>query len=159
MKIVEDIMTVENEILRSSIFNLYNILRLKLPEYFDLQKFEIYVHDDFAEVKWMAKKQVMAEDFTQLLDERIKVHVLFASKEDYGKTYKVEAYSTPVENSMYVIYMYSSQYGIVDSINVSFFDSMEIMYQQLRKDYQQVTAAPYEILEKQTLRNLIDIFY
>ena len=115
-------------------------------------------HDDFAEVVWQTKMQVMAEDLTDSLEKKLGAHILFASSEENGRIIKVEAYSTPVENSMYAIYLSSDQHGVIDSITVFFFDSLDVMYHHLRKDYQSITKVVGDIIEKQSLQDLVGIF-
>lgn len=158
MEKITDVACVKNEIYKDSIYNLSKILVLKMSETFDEQQYEIYIHDDFAEVVWQTKMQVMAEDLTDSLEKKLGVHILFASSEENGRIIKVEAYSTPVENSMYAIYLSSDQYGVIDSITVFFFDSLDVMYHHLRKDYQSITKVVGDIIEKQSLQDLVGIF-
>lgn len=158
MEKIIDVACVKNEIYKDSIYNLSKILVLKMSETFDEQQYEIYIHDDFAEVVWQTKMQVMAEDLTDSLEKKLGTHILFASSEENGRIIKVEAYSTPVENSMYAIYLSSDQHGIIDSITVFFFDSLDVMYHHLRKDYQSITKVEGDIIEKQSLQDLVGIF-
>lgn len=158
MEVITDVACVKNEVYKDSIYNLFNILTLKMADIFGNQKYEINVYDDYAEVVWKTKQQVMAEDLTDTLEKKLGVHVMFASSEDNGRNVKVEAYSTPVENSMYVVYLSSDQYGVVDSMTVTFFDSLEIMYYHLRKDYQGITKVETDIIEKQSPKDLVSIF-
>ena len=158
MEVITDVACVKNEIYKDSIYNLFNILMLKMAETFGSQKYEIYIHYDYAEVVWKTKQQVMAEDLTDSLEKKLDAHIMYASKEDDGKVVKVEAYSTPVENNMYVIYLSSNQHVVVDSMTVAFFDSLEIMYYHLRKDYQGITNVEADIIEKQSLKDLVGIF-
>lgn len=158
MEVITDVACVKNEVYKDSIYNLFNILTLKMADVFGSQKYEINVYDDYAEVVWKTKHQVMAEDLTDNLEKKLGVHVMFASSEDNGRNVKVEAYSTPVENSMYVVYLSSDQYGVVDSMTVTFFDSLEIMYYHLRKDYQGITKVETDIIEKQSPKDLVSIF-
>lgn len=158
MEKITDVACVKNEIYKDSIYNLSKILVLKMSETFDEQQYEIYIHDDFAEVVWLTKMQVMAEDLTDSLEKKLGAHILFASSEEKGRIIKVEAYSTPVENSMYAIYLSSDQHGVIDSITVFFFDSLDVMYHHLRKDYQSITKVEGDIIEKQSLQDLVGIF-
>ena len=150
MEKITDVACVKNEIYKDSIYNLSKILVLKMSETFDEQQYEIYIHDDFAEVVWLTKMQVMAEDLTDSLEKKLGAHILFASSEENGRIIKVEAYSTPVENSMYAIYLSSDQHGVIDSITV--------MFHHLRKDYQSITKVVGDIIEKQSLQDLVGIF-
>lgn len=158
MEKITDVACVKNEIYKDSIYNFSKIIILKMSETFGEQQYEIYIHDDFAEVVWQTKMQVMAEDLTDSLEKKLGAHILFASCEENGRIVKVEAYSTPVENSMYAIYLSSDQHGVVDSITVFFFDSLDVMYHHLRKDYQGITKVVGDIIEKQSLKDLVGIF-
>lgn len=158
MKVITDVAEVGNKIFKESIFNLFGILVKNVPDYFGEQKYDITVHDDFAEVVWQLKKQVMAEDLTDILEKKIGANVMYASSEEDGKIVKVEAYSVPVEYSMYVIYISSDQNGIVESVTVHFYDSLDIMYYHLRKDYDGITKVEKDIIEKQSLTDLVSIF-
>lgn len=100
----------------------------------------------------------MIEELTDDLARKLGCHVLYAVKESEGKDYKVVAYSMPVENRMYIIYISSWQYGVVDSMTVHFYDSMENMYRQITKEY---TSAPKQcfILEKEKFSEVLRNFY
>lgn len=71
MEKITDVACVKNEIYKDSIYNLSKILVLKMSETFDEQQYEIYIHDDFAEVVWLTKMQVMAEDLTDSLEKNL----------------------------------------------------------------------------------------
>ena len=93
-----------------------------------------------------------------MLEKKIGAKILYASKEENGRIVKAQAYSLPIENNMYTIYLSSSQYGILDSITVFFFDSLELMYYRLRKDYHGITKVDADIYEKQSLIDLVSLF-
>lgn len=158
METITDVALVENKNYKVSIYNLCKLLEVKLPDSFGKQQYEITIHEDFAEVVLNMPIQMMAEDLTDALVKNIGVNVMYASKEEQGRIVKVEAYSVPVEDSMYIIYVSSSQHGVVDSITVFFFESLEIMYHHLRKDYQGITKVEADIIEKQSLAELVSIF-
>lgn len=74
-----------------------------------------------------ASKQVMMEDLVEWLEKKLGLHILYASKQNYGKLLKAAAYSTPVDGSMFIIHMGSEQYGVIDSLTLHFYDSDETM--------------------------------
>ena len=158
METITDVALVENQNYKVSIYNLSKLLEVKLPDIFSNQRYEITIHDDFAEVVLNIPFQVMAEDLTDSLEKNIGVNVMYASKEEEGRIVKVEAYSVPIEDSMYIIYISSNQHGVVDSVTIFFFESLEVMYHHLRKDYQGITKVEADIIEKQSLIDLISIF-
>lgn len=158
MKTVTEITEIENQTFKDSIFNLNNLLPLKMPEYFEKQKFAITLHEDYAEVMWHMKKQLMAEDLTEILEKQMDANIMFAFEEDNGAVIKIEAYSRPVEDSMYIIYASSEQHGIIDAITVFFYDSFDTMYHQLRNDYHRIINVKEGIIERQSLQTLISNF-
>lgn len=157
MKVVNDILDVENEVFSHSIFSLCSLFQVS-RDFIDGQDHDIIIHDDFAEVEWTLKKQLMAEDLTDLLERKYGFNIMFAVSKDNGKVVKVEAYSYPDEDCMAIIYISSTEHGLVDSMTIHFFDSVEVMYHHLRKDYQTISNEDCEVLEKQSLKNLIGNF-
>ena len=91
MEKITDVACVKNEIYKDSIYNLSKILVLKMSETFDEQQYEIYIHDDFAEVVWLTIMQVMAEDLTDSLEKKLGAHILFAASQENRRIIKVEA--------------------------------------------------------------------
>lgn len=142
---------------KRSIFLLYQKLIKLLPTYFSEQQIAVVQHTYFTEVAFNMNDQHMLENFISDLAEKLHVHVLYASKEHDGKVYRAVVYPTPVEDGMFVIYLSSTNYGIVDSMTVSFFDSMEVMYYQLLRERNRMPTANRDILEQeaytQTLSN------
>lgn len=105
------------------------------------------------------RSQVMAEDMTEKLDKLMKLNVLYAAKSYDNKLYKVLAYSTPVENNMFIVFLESLQYGIVDSITIHIFDSIEAMLLKVQNYKKLVTAdKSMKVLESQSYKNMLRIF-
>ena len=158
MNILVDYNQLDNEVLKDSISDFLSELRGNLPELFNSVEMKTVLHDNYAEVYFQLSSQAMIEELTDNLAEKLGCHVLYAVKKDEGKDYKVIAYSIPVENKMYIIYISSQQYGVVDSMTVHFYDSMENMYRQITKEY---ASAPKEcfILEKEKFSEVLRNFY
>ena len=72
--------------------------------------------------------------------------------------YKVVAYSTPVEDEMFVVYLSSTNYGIVDSMTVFFFDSLETMYYQLLSEGNRMPKLQKDILEQESYEETLSNF-
>lgn len=158
MNTVTEIMEVENQTFQNSIFNLYNLLALKMPEYFGKQNLEISLHEDYAEVVLAMKRQLMAEDLAEMLETQIGASILYAVEESQGMVIRIEAYSLPVEDNMYIIYASSEQHGIMEAVTVCFYDSLDTMYHRLRTDYHYITQSKADFIEKQPLQVLIGNF-
>ena len=158
MNILVDYNQLENEVLKDSISDFLSEMRENLPEVFNSLEMKTVLHGNYAEVYSQLCSQAMIEELTDDLARKLGCHVLYAVKEGEGKDYKVVAYSMPVENRMYIIYISSWQYGVVDSMTVHFYDSMENMYRQITKEY---TSAPKQcfILEKEKFSEVLRNFY
>lgn len=158
MNILVDYNQLENEVLKDSISDFLSEMRENLPEVFNSIEMKTVLHGNYAEVYLQLCSQAMIEELIDDLARKLGCHVLYAVKEGEGKDYKVVAYSMPVENRMYIIYISSWQYGVVDSMTVHFYDSMENMYRQITKEY---TSAPKQcfILEKEKFSEVLRNFY
>ena len=115
MNILVDYNQLENEVLKDSISDFLSEMRENLPEVFNSLEMKTVLHGNYAEVYFQLCSQAMIEELTDDLARKLGCHVLYAVKKDEGKDYKVVAYSMPVENRMYIIYISSWQYGVVDS--------------------------------------------
>lgn len=147
----------EGALKRSALLFNQKLIKL-LPDYFTNQQTGIIQHSSFAEIVFPMNEQCMLENFTSQLEEKLHVHVLYASREEGGKEYKVIAYSSPVEDEMYIIYLSSTQYGVVDSLTVFFFDSIETMYCQLLKERNLMPKIQRDILEKEPYAEMLSHF-
>ena len=126
----------------------YNLLESEVP-------LPTIPHEDYVEVVIPASKQVMMEDLVEWLEKKLGLHILYASKQNYGKLLKAAAYSTPVDGSMFIILMGSEQYGVIDSLTVHFYDSDETMLLGI----QHVTRVPAEVLEYQKMDEILSFFF
>ena len=106
-----------------------------------------------------ASKQVMMEDLVEWLEKKLGLHILYASKQNYGKLLKAAAYSTPVDGSMFIIHMGSEQYGVIDSLTVHFYDSAETMLLGIQHVLRDVTRVPAEVLEYQKMDEILSFFF
>ena len=96
IKTLSDYNLLESEEWKDSINTLFLELRSKLPEFFKEVPLPTIPHEDYVEVVIPASKQVMMEDLVEWLEKKLGLHILYASKQNYGKLLKAAAYSTPV---------------------------------------------------------------
>lgn len=146
-------------IVKDNIYALYINLIKKLPDFFGSQPLQILQHKNSCEIAFETRGQKMLELLTDDLEKALNLHVLYAIRQDDGKTYNVILYSNPVENEMFIIYGTSRQYGLVESIVAEFFDSMELMYLQLYNEYSRFKKMEGDKLEQQTLSDVLTNFY
>ena len=116
-------------------------------------------NDDFVEVVIPTRRQVMMEDLVDLLEKKVGLHILYASKMKFGKHLRAVAYSTPVEGSMFIVHLRSEQYGILDSMTVHFFDSEEIMLLNIHRLLRDNTHVEAEVLECQKMNQILSHFF
>lgn len=153
-----DYNALEEGTYKRSIILLYQKLIKLLPAYFTEQQIGVIQHAYFTEVVINMDEQHMLENFVSDLIEKLHMHVLYASKEEKGKVYKVVAYSTPGEDEMFVVYLSSTNYGIVDSMTVFFFDSIETMYYQLLTERDRMPKLQKDILEQESYGETLSNF-
>lgn len=153
-----DYTQIKNEVLKDSISDFLSILRDKSADFLKSYEIKTVLHSEYAEVYFEQSSQVMMEDLVENLVAVLGIHVLYAVKSDDGKTFKAVAYSVPVENSMYIIYLSSQQYGIVDSMTVCFYDSLDIMYKQVCNEYTNVPKQSVFVLEKEQRSVMVSSF-
>lgn len=143
IKTLSDYNLLESEEWKDSINTLFLELRSKLPEFFKEVPLPTIPHEDYVEVVIPTSKQVMMEDLVEWLEKKLGLHILYASKQNYGKLLKAAAYSTPVDGSMFIIHMGSEQYGVIDSLTVHFYDSDETMLLGIQHVLREVTRVPF----------------
>lgn len=158
MEKVVDYNTLKGGTLKRSIILLNQKLIKMLPEYFSQQQIGIIQHDSFSEIVLRMNEQNMLENFVSQLEEKLHANILYASREEDGKVYKVVAYSNPVEDEMLVFYLSSIQYGIVDKMTVFIFDSIETMYYHLLQERGRIPKEQKDILEQESYSKMLSHF-
>ena len=88
IKTLSDYNLLESEEWKDSINTLFLELRSKLPEFFKEVPLPTIPHEDYVEVVIPASKQVMMEDLVEWLEKKLGLHILYASKQNYGKLLK-----------------------------------------------------------------------
>lgn len=159
MQNFKDFNDLDSEQVKGSIFALMSTLRTKLPDTFKESLIPTTTHDDYVEVLIPMVGQVLMEDLVDDLEKKMGLYVLFATKQDKGKVYKAAVYSTPVEDSMFVINLGSEQFGVMEDMNVRFFDSEELMFLDLQSHLRGMSKKPAEVLEVQSMNEILSHFF
>lgn len=116
------------------------------------------LHRGYAEVFVLLNKQVMMEHLVDELANVLGIHVLYAVRDNKGQTYKAVAYSVPVETNV----CHSSGFTTTwchRNMTVNFYDSLEIMYKQVCKEFTNMPKFDMFILEKEKYSDVINSFY
>lgn len=158
MEKVVDYNALKGGTLKRSIILLNQKLIKMLPEYFSQQQIGIIQHESFSEIVLRMGGQNMLENFISDLEKKLHVNILYASREEDGKVYRVVAYPSPVEDEMLVFYLSSTQYGIVDKMTVFIFDSIETMYYHLLQERGRIPKQQKDILEQESYSKMLSHF-
>lgn len=158
MEKVVDYNALKGGTLKRSIILLNQKLIKLLPEFFSQQQIGIIQHASFSEIVLRMNEQNMLENFISRLEEKLHVNILYASREEDGKIYKVVAYSNPVEDEMSVFYLSSTQYGIVDTMTVFIFDSIETMFYHLLQERNRIPKEQKDVLEQESYSEMLSHF-
>lgn len=149
----------------------FNLLKEKITGNFGncinlASEYGMIQHNHFLEVSFDTERQMMFDDLIDLLEDRLKMHVLYAQRTRDGRNVNVVMFSQPATDKMYIIYLNSGLYGVIDRLHFAFYDSMENMYLILLKHLLQFegrkrnSSSSNEIieLEKTDRKKLYSIF-
>lgn len=159
MQNFKDFNDLESGHVKDAIFTLTSALRSKLSETFKQSLIPTTLHDDYVEVLIPLVGQVLMEDLVDDLERKMGFHVLFATKQEMGKVYKAAVYSTPSEDSMFIINLGSEQFGVMEDMSVRFFDSEELMLLNLQSHLRGMSKIPAEVLEVQSMNEILSHFF
>lgn len=123
--------------------------------YFFVDTACLNINKDIGTVTIELSRQQMIKDITDYLVKLLDVNVLYYVKSSEGKVVKVLTYTRPFFDEMYIIGMESQQYGIIENIKVTFFESMEKMFFMLLRNLRIVTSSEQEFI---TLQPSIELY-
>lgn len=123
---------------------------LSTEEIYGLGRITLECEEEKGTIIIPLRRQVLIEEFTEKLITCLDLQVLFAYCTNNGRDYRVIIYSIPREEQLYIISMESTQYGILEDITVTFYISLDTMYEQLYKSLAQLKHIDGEVLEQQT---------
>ena len=103
--------------------------------------------------------QYMMEDLVNELSDILSVNILYQTKSMDGDMARVVVYSMPYSDQMFVIDIESVQYGIVDGISVTFFNSIDIMLDCLENILDSFQNDAVEVVKEQPKVQLYKIFF
>lgn len=106
----------------------------------------------------LLKRKVTMEGMVPLLIHVLKTRVLFGIGDSTDRCQSSVLYSIPYFNNMYSIYMYSDSYGVISTMTITVYDSMEKEYGQLSTELRRVKSHKGIIYEEETVVDLASIF-
>lgn len=149
---------VANEVIDNAIVKNFADFQEKLSYtgVFQCDNLQLKITNDIGTVTIPMHHQHMADDFLKELTRFLDVNILYAYRKLDGSDYRIVAYTMPYHDEMYIVFVDSQQYGIVDEIHVAFFESLDVMFSWLRKGYDEVVAKEkqVDIIQLQDLTDL-----
>lgn len=144
--LIQSMSQFKERIEASGLFNLDN-LRLNISD-----------NDKYATAVVTMKKQNMIQDITDILKKTMNVNILYSANEEKGRRWRTVTYSMPYHEEMYIIGMESEMYGVVEQINVTFFQSIDVMFEWLRDNLESMQNYNAMFLHIQEMTELYRIF-
>ena len=108
-------------------------LKTYLSTYFRPEPVTPVIRKDYAECVYPLTSQQLAEDMADEFATCLHHRILYARESSSGTEYHVALYSQPYEHNMVVVIMDSIQHGLIESVKVLFFDSLDTMYAHVRQ--------------------------
>ena len=144
--LIQSMSQFKEKIEASGLFNLDN-LRLNISD-----------NDKCATAVVTMKKQNMIQDITDILKKTMNVNILYSANEEKGRRWRTVTYSMPYHEEMYIIGMESEMYGVVEQIDVTFFLSIDVMFEWLRDNLESMQKYNAMFLHIQEMTELYRIF-
>lgn len=117
--------------IEASLQNFISTLTTKLRQYFPSEECAEQINDN--SYRFHIAVPVTMENLFEILEKTLKLHTLYAIGIHQEKDQICVMYSRPV-SSMYIIYMYSTDYGKIESFNAIFFTSIDEFFIKLNDD-------------------------
>ncbi len=141
---------------------LQNLSRLKeliMPSgAFALENLSLDISRHIGTVTIPLLHQHMIDDLLPELVEILNVKILYSFKTQDGSYHKTVTYSRPYRDEMYILGLESHMYGVVEQMTVTFFDSLDIMFEWLRDNLQSVQHSRDTFTHLQTAPELYHVF-
>lgn len=99
---------------------------------FRLDNLHLNIMHDIGTVTFPMCCQHMIDTVLEETGVLADVNILYSYKTQDGSSHRLIAYSMPYRDEMYIISMESLQYGIVEEMSATFFDSLDVMLDWLR---------------------------
>lgn len=158
--IVEDISEVADDILVQNFEKLQD--SLSPADIFNMETVSLKLSDNRGLSTLHLKQQQLIDDVLQMISDNLNICLLYSYKSKNNSKYKVVLYSLPLQDEMFIIGLESEQYGIIEEINISLFDTLEVMFSQLKKGLESIAeleaSNEINLNEKQTLATLYSQF-
>lgn len=148
----------DSSYVKHTIFLTIKQLFQKYPTLLENIEFVIDKEDNYYQIILPFSKQIMLENFAECLMDDFRLQLLVATQKEGGKQLEAILFSEATEDKMFVIYLGSLQHGLIDKINVVFFDSVDNMYLYLLSNLSKYTKNQIEVLKQIRYDKLLQFF-
>lgn len=111
---------------------------------------------------WVSKvpleKQHMIDTVIDNITRLIDLNILYGYSSRDGRVVRVVAYATPYSDGLYSIHLESHQYGLLDFVYIVYYESMEIMLNNLRQERLSLNGLDVIISQQESLTSLLKKF-
>lgn len=128
--------------------------RLDAAELFRFDNLELKITDDGGLVTIPLKDQQLVDDFIEEIVKYIELKVLYAYEDEEGQHYKVVTYSRPFADEMFILFVESHEYGLIDDVQVIFYESIDRMFIELGRSLASMKRKKLEVLEEHELEEV-----
>lgn len=103
-------------------------------------------------------RQILIDDFLTAVMEDEEIRLLYLLKSLDNSKYQCVIYNLPYDGRIFSVNILSSSYGLINSIELRLFLSMEYLFNQLKKSLQLINNQKWEIVEQETPVELFSNF-
>jgi len=142
----------------------FNTLKEKLSNrltcFENTEGVELVSHENHSSAVFPLTGQLMMEDFLSLIEDKLSVNILYALMTERGSYYEAMGYSKPTAGLLYIVMLTSHQHGVIDNMEVMFYESYEPMFSRLKESLFSLPKRKVDkILEQQKPEDVFKCFF
>lgn len=119
------------------------------------------------EVTFDLSRQYMIWDIKDILVNGTGMKILYASCTTDETSWKMIGFTQPCIEQLYMVFINSTEHGVVDNVTIDIYDSMEGMLESIRRIYFSIIEGPgnskdkfhTRILEKMQAKDIWRVFF
>ena len=104
-----------------------------MPLVFEGSRERDYDRGNYYEIIFILANQQNLPKVALQFIKNMQLRTLYAIKSGTGQHIWTMLYSIPYKDEMFAVYMSSNQYGLIDELRVNFYDSLDTMFEVIRR--------------------------
>ena len=162
MSEINEVTAMANEVINDSIVSSFSAFQDMLVNVgtFKLDNLQLNISNDIGTVTIPLQTQTMIDAVLKDIENFTDVNILYFYKTLDGDIHKLIAYSAPYHDEMYIISINSIQYGIVEDMDVTFFESLDVMFAWLNNCLHNMLEKQQklDVIQQQSMTELYKFF-